>query len=67
MRYKVKWRAGGDEPLAPETFDTEAQAKQRARQLMAQYGTRVIIDIWNEEETWQVISPAGVADWCKQS
>ena len=33
MRYKLKWRAAGEEPLQPELFDTIEQAKLRARQL----------------------------------
>ena len=64
MRYKLKWRAGGTGPLALETFDTEDQAEARARELTAAQGAAVVIDIWNEEETWQIVSPAGVAEWC---
>jgi hypothetical protein len=66
MRYKVKWRAGGQEPLQPELFNSEADAKVRVRQLLDQYGDRATIDIWNEDETWQMVSPAGVADWCEK-
>ena len=65
MRYKVKWRAGGEEPLAPELFESDAPAKARARELLDKYGSRVTIDIWNEDETWQIIAPPGVAEWCK--
>jgi hypothetical protein len=64
MRYKLKWRADSRGPLAPETFDTEGQAKARARELLAAQGPAVVIDVWNEEETWQIVSPAGVAEWC---
>lgn len=60
MRYKLKWRADGTGPLTPETFDTEDQAKSRARELLAAQGTAVVIDVWNEDETWQIVTPAGV-------
>ena len=66
MQYKVKWRVAGDGPLAPEVFASEAEAKARARQLLGEHGARVTIDVWNGEETWQIVSPAGVAEWCKQ-
>ena len=64
MRYKLEWRADGTGPLTPETFDTEDQAKSRARELLAAQGTAVVIDVWNEDETWQIVTPAGVARWC---
>lgn len=63
MRYKLKWRTDGTEPLQPEIFDTMDAVKARVRALMAQYGERATIDLWNEEETWQIVSPAGIADW----
>lgn len=66
MRYKVKWRAEGEEPLRPEAFDSEDAAKKRTRELRAKYGGRVVIDIWNDEETWQIITPAGIAEWCRE-
>ena len=66
MRYKVKWRAEGEGPLSPELFESDAPAKARALQLIAKYGTRIVIDIWNEDETWQIIAPPGVVDWCKK-
>lgn len=31
MPYKIKWRAGGEEPLTPQTFETVEQAKAHAR------------------------------------
>ena len=65
MRYKVKWRVGNDGPLSPEIFDTEDQTKERVRQLIAEHQDRVVVDVWNEQETWQIVSPAGVVDWCK--
>ena len=65
MRLKVKWRAEGEEPLQPEAFDSDSAAKARARELLAKYGSRVTIDIWNEDETWRIITPAGIAEWCK--
>jgi hypothetical protein len=66
MRYKVKWRAEGKEPLAPETFDTVDQAKARARQLLATFDEHVTIDVWNEDETWQIVAPPGVAEWSQE-
>lgn len=66
MRYKVKWRAAGEEPLSPEVFDSDVPAKARARELLVKYGSRVVIDVWNEDETWQIIAPPGVFDWCKE-
>lgn len=67
MRYKVKWRADGEEPLQPEAFDSEDAAKARTRELLAKYASRVTIGIWNEDETWQIVTQAGVADWCGAS
>jgi hypothetical protein len=64
VRFKVKWRRGNDGPLAPEVFDTEDQAKERVRQLLAEHQDNVV-DVWNEEETWQIVSPAGVAEWSR--
>lgn len=66
MRYKVKWRAGGQEPLQPEIFNTEDDAKARVRQLLEQFGDRATIDVWNEDETWQMVSPAGIVEWCEK-
>jgi hypothetical protein len=51
MRYKVKWRAEDEEPLTPEIFKSDVPAKARALELLAKYGTRIVIDIWNEDET----------------
>ena len=65
MRLKVKWRADGEEPLQPESFDSENAAKAKVRELLAKYGSRITIDIWNEDETWRIITPAGVTEWCK--
>jgi hypothetical protein len=65
MKYKIKWRAGGAERLQPETFDSVEAAKTRARELLSEYGDRITIDVWNEHETWQIVSPTGVSDWIK--
>jgi hypothetical protein len=65
MRYKVKWKSGGDGPLTPETFDTEGAAKARVRQLVNQHPRDLQVDVWNEDETWQIVTPAGIAEWCK--
>jgi hypothetical protein len=66
MIYKVKWRADGKEPLVPESCDSLEAAKKRARELRAQYGSSVVMDIWNEDETWQIITPAGIDEWCEE-
>jgi hypothetical protein len=65
MRYKIKWRSGGDGPLAPELFDDDPSAKARVRELLGTYGTNVTIDVWNESETWRIVTSAGIAEWCK--
>jgi len=65
MRFKVKWRVRDQGPLAPEMFETEDAAKERVRQLLAEHRDQVIVDVWNEQETWQIVSPAGVAEWSK--
>ena len=64
VRYKVKWRIADRGPLAPEEFDNIDQAKERVRQLLAEHQDAVV-DVWNMDETWQIVSPAGVAEWCK--
>jgi hypothetical protein len=65
MPYKIKWRVDGSGPLHPQTFATEEQAKAAARKLLADHGHHVTIDVWNDDETWQIITPAGVAEWSK--
>jgi hypothetical protein len=64
VRFKVKWRTEGEGPLAPEVFESEDQAKERVRQLLAEHHG-VVVDVWNEEETWQIVSPAGVEEWSR--
>src|SRR5262249_26040143 len=64
MRYKVKWRVGDEGPLAPELLENEDAAKERARRLIQCHGENLIIDVWNEDETWQIVTGAGVAAWC---
>ena len=65
MACKLKWRVDSAGPLSPETFDNDKQAKARARELLALHGQSVTIDVWNDDETWQIVTAAGVADWCK--
>ena len=50
MRYKVKWRAEGEEPLQPEAYDSEDAAKAR-RGNCSPNTESVTIDIWNDDET----------------
>jgi len=66
MRYKGKWRAGGEEPIAPELFDGDGPAKAHVRELLEKHGGRVTIDVWNEDETWRIIAPPGIVEWCKK-
>jgi hypothetical protein len=65
MRYKVKWRTGSEGPLAPELFDLEDAAKARVRQLIGQHRSGLVVDVWNEDETWQIVTPAGIAEWIR--
>lgn len=67
MRYKVKWRSESEQPLQPEVFDSEDTAKARTRELLTKYGSRMAIEIWNEDETWRIVTPAGIEDWCEAS
>ena len=62
MRYKVKWWADGAGPLEPETFDSSDTAKERVCNLLASHAS---IEVWNEDETWQIITPNGVEAWSK--
>ena len=62
MRYKVKWWADGAGPLQPETFDSSDTAKERVRNLLVSHAS---IEVWNEDETWQVVTPNGVEAWSK--
>ena len=66
-RYKVKWRVGNAGPLSPETVETAEAAKRRARELFLKHGEKVQVEIWNEDETWQVVSAAGAEEWSTAS
>jgi hypothetical protein len=65
MRYKVKWKARGEGPITPEIFDSEDAAKARVRQLINEHPRDLVIDVWDEDETWQIVTSAGIAEWCK--
>ena len=65
MRYKLIWRVDDGFPASPEAFDGDEAAKARAKELLAKYRTRVKIDVWNEDQTWRIVTPAGVVEWCK--
>ena len=65
MRYKVKWKTDGAGPLQPEAFDSFNTAKQRVRKLLDSHGSRTFIEVWNEDETWQIVSPGGIEAWSK--
>ena len=67
MRYKLKWRAAGEGPLSPEVFNSVEDARKRGRELIARYHRQLVADVWNEDETWQVVTPAGFEDWCEMA
>ena len=66
MRYKVKWRAAEASALQPETFPTFDAAKERVRDLLATRGHQIAVEVWNEDETWQIVSSAGAEEWSKE-
>ena len=66
MRYKVKWKVDGTGPLQPETIDSFEAAQKRVRDVIAQHGSRISIEVWNEDETWQIVSSAGAEEWAKK-
>ena len=65
MRYKLIWHVNDQGPVVPEIFDADAPAKARAKQLLFEYGPQVAINVWNEDETWRMVAPVGVAEWCR--
>ena len=67
MKYKIKWRVGGSGPLLPELVESAASAKRRARELFFEHGETIQIEIWNEDETWQVVTTAGAEEWSTSS
>jgi hypothetical protein len=62
----VKWRAGAEQPLQTETFGTTEEAKARMRELLAKDPMRVMIELWNADETWQIVTPTGIGEWCAE-
>jgi len=66
MGYTVKWRAAEASALRPETFPTFDAAKERVRNLLATRGEHAAIEVWDEDETWQIVSAAGVEEWAKR-
>jgi len=66
MRYKIKWNVGGTGPLTPELCDSEESAKNRVRQSISERRAGLVVDLWNEDETWQIVTSAGVKEWCDQ-
>jgi hypothetical protein len=65
MRYNVKWRADGTGPLQPEKFDSFNTTKERVRNLFASHGRGTFVEVWNEDETWQIVTPAGAEEWSR--
>ena len=67
MKYKIKWRVSGSGPLSPELLESADAAKRRTRELFFENGEKVEVEIWNEEETWQVVTAAGAEEWSHAS
>jgi hypothetical protein len=66
MRYKVKWKAGGaGTRCSPRCSIPLKPPRERIRNLLASHGSQASIEVWNEDETWQIISPTGAAVWSK--
>ena len=65
MRYKIRWRAGGQEPVVPDLFEDDRSAKAHVRDLCQKYGDQLTVEVWNEDETWRIVTPAGIAGWCR--
>jgi hypothetical protein len=65
--YKVTWRISGSGPLSAELIESAEAAKRRTRDLFLMHGEKVQVEIWNEDETWQVVSPAGADEWSTSS
>jgi hypothetical protein len=63
VKYKVKWRIANSGPLTPELVENAEAAKRRARELILEHGENVQVEMWNEEETWQVVAAAGAEEW----
>jgi hypothetical protein len=43
-------------------FKSSDTAKERVRNLLVSHAS---IEVWNEDETWQVVTPNGVEAWSK--
>ena len=54
-------------PLSPELVESAEAAKRRARELFFTHGEKVQVEIWNEDETWQVVTAAGAEEWSTTS
>ena len=67
MKYMVKWRISASDPLSPELVESAEAAKRRVRDLQLRHGEKVQVEIWNEDETWQVVTTAGAEEWSTTS
>ena len=67
MKYRVKWRVADSGPLSPELIESAEAAKRRVRELFLKHGEEVQVEIWNEDETWQVVTTAGADEWSTTS
>src|SRR4051794_16272953 len=65
MGYMVKWRAAENQPLQPELLQNFDAAKKRVRELLDKYGNEAAVEVWNEDETWQIVSASGVEEWSR--
>ncbi len=65
-RYKINWRTQGAAMIVSEAFGSFEAAKRRGRDLLAQH-EGLVASVWNDDETWQVVTPAGFHEWCTSS
>jgi hypothetical protein len=62
-KYKINWKTGTGRNIVSEAFDTFEGAKARGRELLVRHDN-LIASVWDEEETWQVVTPARFREWC---
>ncbi len=52
--------------IVSEAFGSFEATKRRGRDLLAQH-EGLVASVWNDDETWQVVTPAGFHEWCTSS
>lgn len=65
MRCKVKWRTDKTVQFEIESFENTELAKKRARDIITAKTGQATVELWNESETWQIVSAAGAEAWCR--